>query len=246
MFARAVRIRRNTKMNASVLKVLIVLTSHSQLGHTGRPTGYYLSEATHPYYKLSAAGYQVEFASPQGGKAPMDPGSRDLSDPENARFLADAALSRKLETTLSSSQVKSKDYSAIIYAGGHGTMWDFPQNRSLAKLASKIYEKGGVVAAVCHGPAALLEIRLSGGRRLIEGRELTSFTNDEESAAGLTREMPFALETELSARGAVFRKAGAWARNVVVSGRLVTGQNPASAAGVGEAVAELLNARRIP
>ncbi len=227
-------------MNSSMLKVLIVLTSHSQLGNTGRPTGYYLSEATHPYYKLVAAGYEVDFASPEGGKAPMDPASRDINDAENERFLGDPGLSRKIENTLTPTQVNAEEYAAIIYAGGHGAMWDFPKNEVLAKLAAGIYEKGGVVAAVCHGPAALLGIRLSNGRPMIEGKELTSFTNDEESAAGLTSEMPFALETELAAKGATFRKVANWARNVIVSDRLVTGQNPASAAGVGEAVAALL------
>ena len=111
-------------MNTPLLKVLIVLTSHSQLGTTGRPTGYYLSEASHPYYKLTSAGYAVDFASPKGGKAPMDPASRDLSDSENVRSLGDTELSRKLENTLSPDQVKAEDYAAILYAGGHGTLRD--------------------------------------------------------------------------------------------------------------------------
>lgn len=229
-------------MKTALLKVLIVVTSHAQLGSTGRPTGYWLSEAVHPYRQLVAAGYEVDFLSPQGGKAPVDPAS--ASAEADRRLLDDAALASKLAHTLAPDQVNAADYAAVVYAGGHGTMWDFPQDAALARLAADVYERGGVVAAVCHGPAALLEIRLSDGRRLIDGRDVTGFTNEEEAAAGLSGVVPFALETELVARGARFHKAANWSENVVVSGRLVTGQNPASASAVGAAVARLLDARR--
>ena len=227
-------------MKSTLLKVMIVVTSHAQLGSTGRPTGLWLSEAVHPYYKFVEAGYSVDFVSPEGGPVPVDPASRDLADAENKRFLSDPSLVQKLSSSLSPEQVKAGDYAAIFYAGGHGTMWDFPQNKALARVAADVYEQGGVVAAVCHGPTALLEVMLPGGHRLIEGKSVTGFSNDEEKAVGLSEIVPFALETELIARGARFQKAANWAVNVVVDGRLATGQNPASASAVGEAVVRLL------
>lgn len=232
--------QEKTTMIAKAPKALIVVTSHPRLGNTGKPTGYYLSEVTHPYFELIAAGIAVDFASPQGGKAPLDPNARDLSDEANRRFLEDPSLAGRLERTLPAEQINAADYSAILYAGGHGTMWDFPENTALSRAAASIYERGGVVAAVCHGPAALVNIGLSDGTFLVSGKRLTSFTNAEEEAAGLTAVMPFLLETRLRERGARFEGAANFSAHVVVSGRLVTGQNPASAAGVGKAMAELV------
>lgn len=224
-------------------KVLIVVTSHDKLGRTGKKTGYYLPEVTHPYFQLVKAGFQVDIASIKGGLAPMDESSRDLSDSLNLKFLATREHDRKLQQTLKLSDLRPSDYSAIIFAGGHGTMWDFPENESVRRLSAAIYEEGGIVAAVCHGPAALLNIRLSNGRYLVDGKRVTAFTNREEEAAKLTRVMPFLLETELVKRGAVFESAGLWQKKVVVDQRLVTGQNPASAEELGRVLVGLLKGR---
>lgn len=183
-------------------KVLLLVTSHNQLGDTGEKTGYYLSEVTHPYFRLSDAGFIVDIASPMGGKAPMDESSHDLKDSDNKRFLDNPKLVAKLDHTIALKDIKPIEYSAILFAGGHGTMWDFPANKLINKIASAIYENGGVVSAICHGPAALVNIKLSNNKYLIEGKSVTAFTNDEEKAVQLTKVMPFLLETKLIERGA--------------------------------------------
>lgn len=225
-------------------KALIVVTSHSALGNTGKKTGYYLPEVSHPYFELAKAGVEVEIASPKGGRAPIDENSLDLSDPINREFWENPKLRAKLENTLALGSVKVADYQAILFAGGHGTMWDFPTDRSVQKVASAIYEAGGVVAAVCHGPAALVNVKLSNGNYLIEGKDVAGFSNSEEEAAKLTQVMPFLLETQLKDRGGKYSKSSDFTKHVVVSERLVTGQNPASALGVGQEIAKLLRSRK--
>lgn len=219
-------------------RVLMVLTSHDKLGDTGRTTGFYLSEVAHPHKVFAEAGFQIDFVSPHGGEAPMD--GVDREDPINAAFLDDPALLGKTRSTLRPSEVDAVGYDAIFFAGGHGTMWDLPGNRELQSLTARVYEQGGVVAAVCHGPAGLVDVRLSDGRYLVDGHEVTGFTNEEEAAVELTDVMPFLLESKLRERGARFTGAPKFTSNVVVSGRLVTGQNPASAAGVAQAAVKLL------
>ncbi|HEU5056610.1 MAG TPA: type 1 glutamine amidotransferase domain-containing protein [Kofleriaceae bacterium] len=227
----------------STKKALIVVTSHDRLGDTGKPTGYYLPEVTHPYYALRDTGIDVDLASPKGGAAPMDPSSNDRTDPANARFLDTPADRDKLERTARLADVDPAAYGAILFAGGHGTMWDFRQDRDVQRLAAAIHESGGVVAAVCHGPAALVDVRLSSGEYLVAGKRVTGFSNAEEEAAKLTEVVPFLLESALVERGGRYEKAGdLWQEHVVSDGRVVTGQNPASAAGVGRAVAQLLAA----
>lgn len=223
-----------------VMKVLIVVTSHGQLGTTGKPTGYYLPEVSHPYAKFAELGIQVDVASPKGGKAPMDETSRDLKDPVNRKLLDTKEFVEKLENTLALKNIDPSAYQAILFAGGHGTMWDFANSAEINKLSQSIYESGGVVAAVCHGPAALINIKLSNGKHLVAGKSVTGFSNAEEEAAELTKVMPFLLEDELKKRGAKFSAKPVWQANVVTDGRLITGQNPASAAGVGAEVAKLL------
>ena len=221
-------------------KVLIVVTSHDRLGDTGKQTGYYLPEVSHPYYALVDAGHEVDIASPQGGEAPMDQGSRDTSDPANARMLETDGDRAKLERTIPLAEADASAYQAILFAGGHGTMWDFAGNPDIQRLSAAIYESGGVVAAVCHGPAALVDIELSSGEYLVAGKRVTGFSNAEEDAAELTAIMPFLLESRLVERGGRYEKADLWQAKVVTDGRLITGQNPASAAGVGEAIANAL------
>jgi putative intracellular protease/amidase len=219
-------------------KVLIVLTSHETLGTTGKETGFYLPEVTHPEAVFEKAGYTIEYVSPNGGKAPMT--GVDMDDPLNTAFLNDARKTAQIENTLSPAQVDATQYAAIFYAGGHGAMWDFPENAELATIASQIYEQGGIVGAVCHGPAGLINVKLSNGEYLVKGKTISAFTNDEEVAVGLDQVVPFFLQDKLVERGATYTKAEDFQKHVVVSDRLVTGQNPASAAGVGEEMVKLM------
>jgi putative intracellular protease/amidase len=219
-------------------KILLVLTSHDRLGDTGKPTGAYLSEVAHPYLAFTRAGFEVDFASPRGGRPPFD-GVAD-ADAASRAFFDDPAIQARLERSLRPDQVDPAAYAAIFYAGGHGTVWDFPGNERLAAIAAAIDAGGGVVAAVCHGPSALVNVKRADGSYLVAGREVAAFTNSEERAAGLDAVVPFLLADELTRRGAVHRPGPDWKPQVVTSGRLVTGQNPASATGVAEAVVALL------
>lgn len=224
-------------------KILIVLTSHDTLGNTGKETGFYLPEVSHPVAVFDRAGLTVEYVSPQGGKAPMI--GIDRADPLNAAFLDNPAKMAQVENTLHPTQVNPSEYAAIFYAGGHGTMWDFPDNEDLTHLAANIYEQGGVVGAVCHGPAGLVNIQLSNGNYLVAGKVVSGFTNEEEKAVGLAEVVPFLLEEKLIERGAMVDKAPNFQAKVAVSDRLVTGQNPASATDVAEQMVMLL-AKTIP
>lgn len=226
---------------ADAKRILFVLTNHDELGDTGQKTGYYLPEAAHPYAVLRAAGHRIDLASPRGGPVPVDPESRDPDDEANAAFLE--AEEDALEHTLAADEIDPSDYDAIYFAGGHGTMWDFPGCEPLAEATRRIYEDGGVVAAVCHGPAGLVDVELSDGSWLVDGREVSCFTDDEERAVECEDVVPFLLESRLRERGATIRKAGLWEEMVTVDGRLVTGQNPASAEGVGAGVARVLERR---
>lgn len=221
-------------------KILVVLTSHDTLGNTGKETGFYLPEVTHPYEAFVNSGMSVDFVSPQGGKAPMT--GVDLNDPLNRKYLETPDWVAQIENTLSPDQVDPSQYVAIFYAGGHGTMWDFPNHQKLAQIGAAIYEQGGVVGAVCHGPAGLVNLRLSNGEYLIAGKTVSAFTNEEETTVELAQVVPFLLESKLIERGAEFTKAPEFEPCVAVSERLVTGQNPASAAGVGAAMVKLLQA----
>ena len=216
--------------------VLIATTSHSTKGTTGEPTGAYLPEVAHPYDVFIRAGYTVEFASVKGGLIPLD-GVKDADAQSNA-FLQ--AHTQELEHSLAANQVEAGKYDAIYFAGGHGAMWDLPDSQAFASVASSIYERGGVVAAVCHGPAALVNVKLSNGQYLVADKQVSAFTNDEERAVKLDAVVPFLLADKLTERGAKHQPAPLWQKKVVVSERLVTGQNPASAASVAEAVIEVL------
>jgi putative intracellular protease/amidase len=220
-------------------RVLFVLTSHDTLGETGQPTGFYLPEVTHPYAVFEQAGIPVDFVSPKGGKAPIT--GVDLTDPLNKEFLDDPAKMAAVENTLTPEVIDPSKYNAIFYSGGHGTMWDFPHQPVLDKVAAAIYEQGGVVGAVCHGPSGLLNIKLSDGSYLIAGKKVAAFTNEEEVAMKLTEVIPFFLADKLKERGATHTKADNFKTNVEVVDRLVTGQNPASAKEVGEQMVALMS-----
>ncbi|MBF2046698.1 MAG: type 1 glutamine amidotransferase domain-containing protein [Elainella sp. C42_A2020_010] len=219
-------------------KILIVLTSHDTLGNTGKETGFYLPEVSHPVDVFERAGLSVEYVSPKGGKAPMT--GIDRTDLLNAEFLDNPQKMAQVENTLHPTQVNPSEYAAIFYAGGHGTMWDFPDNQELASIAARIYAQDGIVGAVCHGPAALVNVQLANQDYLVAGKVVAGFTNEEEVEVGLAEVVPFLLEDKLRERGATIEKAPNFQAKVVVSDRLVTGQNPASAAGVAEQMVRLL------
>ena len=218
--------------------VLMVLTSHARLGDTGKPTGFFLGEVTHPLEVFEKAGLTVELVSIKGGEPPVD--GLDLDDPVNARYWNDPAFRAKLSATKSLADVNPTDYAGVYFSGGHGTMWDFPDDEAVQRAARALYEAGAPVGAVCHGPAALVNVKLSDGSYLVSGKQVSAFTNDEEEKVGLTKVVPFLLATKLEERGAKHRAAPDFEKQVVVSGNLVTGQNPASAAGVAEEMVEML------
>jgi putative intracellular protease/amidase len=221
--------------------VLFVLSSHDIKGSTGKPTGWYLSEAAHPWKVLHDKGVQIDFMSPKGGEPPVD--GFDLKDPVNAEFWGNAEVQAKLKNTLTPEKIDAKAakaYAAIHFVGGHGAMWDFPDNAAIARIAAAIYENRGAVSAVCHGPAGLVNVRLSDGGYLVRGKNVAAFTNEEEKAVGLTEVVPFLLADKLTERGAHHMPAPDWTDNVQVDGRLVTGQNPQSATSVGLKLWELL------
>lgn len=220
-------------------KILCVVTSNDVKGSTGIPTGFWLGELTHPMKKFEDAGFETVIASIKGGKPPIDKDSLDFSDEVNKKFWDDASFQKKYEHSLKLDEVNPKDYAAIFFAGGHGVMWDFPDSPAVDKVTREIYENGGIVSAVCHGPAALVNVKLSDGKYLVDGKNVTGFTNGEEEEVQATKIVPFLLADKLNEHGAKHHAEKNWSNHVEVDGRLVTGQNPASAA-VGDEVVKLL------
>ncbi|HWT51863.1 MAG TPA: type 1 glutamine amidotransferase domain-containing protein [Caulobacter sp.] len=221
--------------------ILCVVTSHPIRGDSGEPTGFAMVELTHPLAVFEAAGIPVEIASIRGGHPPID--FFDLSDPVNDRFWKDRDFREVLANSLILGELNPSRYSAVFFAGGHGTMWDFADSAAVQRVIRDIWEAGGVVSAVCHGPAALVNATLSDGGYLVAGKKLAAFTDEEEAEVGYTKVVPYLLATTLKARGALHQPAPNWTENVVSDGRLVTGQNPASAHAVGQAVVDLLRAK---
>jgi len=227
-------------------KVLVVLTSVDKFPGSDKKTGWYLPEFAHPYDALVAAGVEVTVASPKGGLAPLDPASVEMfkSDESSVRFLNDKKALWEKTQRLADFAGKAGEYDAIFYPGGHGPMFDLATDAESQKLAADFYDAGKVVAAVCHGPAALVNVTLGSGKALVEGKQVTGFSNGEEDAVDLSKFMPFMLETALDEKsGGKFVKADKdWGEKVVVDGRLITGQNPASAKGVGDAIVKAIGA----
>lgn len=225
----------------SLPKVLFVVTSHDKMGDTGKPTGWYLPEFAHPYEVLSSQ-CEIVVASPQGGEAPLDPSSVEAfkNDAISTKFLSHHENLWKNTHKLSEFVGKAKDFEAIFFVGGHGPMYDLATDATSHKLINEFYDHNRIVSAVCHGPAALAKVQVSDGKYLLDGQKVTGFSNAEETSVGLMAAMPFSLEDELNkASGGHYVKAeNAWGEKVVVSreGRLITGQNPASATGVGQAI----------
>ena len=224
-------------------KILVVLTSVEKYPDLDRATGLWLGEAVHFVHKVEAAGYAVDYVSPQGGYTPIDPHSlaKDMASQIDWQWYHAKAFMNRLGATHKPSEVNPDDYVAIYYTGGHGVIWDFPDNPQLQALSRHIYERGGVVSSVCHGAAGLLNIKLSDGELLIKGKKLTGFSNEEEKLVGLADVVPYLTESELVKRGAHYLKAGTpWAPFAIADGRLITGQNPASGGPVADLVLQAI------
>ena len=212
------------------MKVLMVLTSHDTLGNTGRKTGFWLEEMAAPYYVFSDAGAQVTLASPKGGRPPLDPKSNEpaFQTDITRRFEKDAAAEARLDKTVCLDSVKQEDFDTVFYPGGHGPMWDLAEDKASIKLLESFVASGKPFAVVCHSTGALHRVRTPDGKMFIEGKTVTGFTNGEEEDVGLTKVVPFLVEDESMKLGAIFSKVKNWGVHTVVSGKLVTGQNPAS------------------
>ena len=224
------------------MKILMVLTSHDQLGDTGRKTGFWLEELAAPYYAFRDAGAEVVLASPKGGQPPLDPASNEPSFQTDMthRFEADAAANAQLAATLRLDSVTQSDFDAVFYPGGHGPLWDLAENKASIALIQAFFAAGKPIALVCHAPGVLRHVTTPGGKPLVEGRKVTGFTNTEEAAVGLTEIVPFLVEDELKAKGGLYSKGPDWAPYVVSDGLLITGQNPNSSGPAAKALIERL------
>ena len=227
------------------MKILMVLTSHDQLGNTGRKTGFWLEEFAAPYYVFRDAGVDLTLASPKGGQPPIDPES-DLPEkqtPAMARFKQDGSAQKALSGTLKLSDMKSEDFDTIFYVGGHGPMWDLVDNPDSIALIESFYNSGKVVAAVCHSPGVFHRVMYK-GEPIVKGKRVTGFTNGEEEAVHLTHVVPFLVEDELKRVGGLYEKAADWEPFAIVDGPVVTGQNPASSTTAAKALLGLLAVRK--
>lgn len=218
-------------------KILVVLTGTEKYPNLNRATGVWLGEAVHFVNKVEKAGFAVDYVSPEGGYTPIDPHSLAMAEPIDWEWYHNKAFMKRLGAALRPSEVNASDYAAIYFVGGHGVLWDFPDNAELQALSRQIYEQGGIVSSVCHGAVGLLNIKLSDGSLLIKGKQVTGFSDEEERLAELDKYVPFLTEDALVKRGASYKKADkSWASFAIADGRLITGQNPAS----GGAVADLV------
>ena len=224
------------------MKILTVLTSHDQLGQTGRKTGFWLEELAAPYYVFKDAGAEVVLASPKGGQPPLDPKSNepDFQTEATHRFEADAEANASLASTIRLDSVNLQDYDAVFYPGGHGPLWDLAEDKNSINLISSTLEAGKPIALVCHAPGVLRHVKNADGTPLVQGKKVTGFTNSEEAAVGLTEVVPFLVEDELTNRGGIYSKIGDWQSYVVQDGLLITGQNPASSSEAAKALLKAL------
>ncbi|MHC0507497.1 type 1 glutamine amidotransferase domain-containing protein [Achromobacter aegrifaciens] len=224
------------------MNILIVLTSHDTLGNTGRKTGFWLEEFAAPYYAFVDAGAKVTLASPAGGQPPLDPKSDDpdAQTDDTRRFRQDKDAQRQLAATLRLAQVQAADYDAVFYPGGHGPLWDLAEDPNSVSLIETMLAAGKPVAAVCHAPGVLRHAKTADGKPLVQGRQVTGFSNAEEAAVQLSDVVPFLVEDELKQLGGQYTSGPDWQPHVVGDGLLVTGQNPASSVGVAQALLDRL------
>ena len=228
------------------MKVLMVLTSHDQLGDTGRKTGFWLEELAAPYYAFKDAGAQIVLASPKGGQPPLDPKSNepDFRTELTRRFEADAQATAQLAATVRLDSVSQADFDTVFYPGGHGPLWDLAEDPRSVALLESFVAAGKHVALVCHAPGVLRDVKAPDGRPLVAGKKVTGFTNSEEEAVGLTQVVPFLVEDELKAKGGIYSQGPDWGSYVLADGLLITGQNPASSAAAAALLIEKVGAGR--
>jgi putative intracellular protease/amidase len=227
------------------MKILTVLTSHDQLGNTGRKTGFWLEELAAPYYVFKDAGAQITLASPKGGRPPLDPKSQDPSFQTDItrRFEQDADAESQLDKTVRLSSVKQEDYDTVFYPGGHGPMWDLAEDPHSVALIESFLAADKPVALVCHAPGVLRHVKTPAGKPLVDGKNVTGFTNGEEEDVGLTKVVPFLVENELLGLGATYSKVKNWGVYTITDGLLITGQNPASSGPAAKVLIDTLKSR---
>ena len=228
------------------MKILMVLTSHDQLGNTGRKTGFWLEEGAAPYFVFRDAGVQLTLASPNGGQPPIDPKS-DLPEnqtPAQVRFKKDETAQKAFANTVRLADVKAEDFDTVFYPGGHGPMWDLADNPISIALLESFYNSGKPIALVCHSPGVLRHVKYQ-GEPLVKGKHVTGFTNGEEEEVKLTKVVPFLVEDELLRLGAIFEKVRNWEPYHIVDGRLITGQNPASSTSTAQALLKVVGAQKV-
>jgi len=225
-----------------IKKVLIVLTSHSQLGNSGEKTGFWIEEFAAPYYVLADAGAELTIASPNGGQPPVDPKSEtpDMQTAATKRFYSDAVLIDKVAHTVKLNEINEANYDAVFYPGGHGPLWDLSTDVTSIALIENFYKHDKPVAFVCHAPAALVKVKTPDGEPLVKGKEVTGFSNSEEEAVNLTKVVPFLLEDTLKKLGGHYSSGPDWGVYVKKDGLLITGQNPASSEMAAKTLLEVL------
>jgi len=228
------------------MRVLMVLTSHDQLGNTGRKTGFWLEELAAPFYVFKESGAEITLCSPKGGRPPLDPKSNEAKFRTDLtrRFEKDAAAEAKLDKTVRLDSVREESFDTVFYPGGHGPMWDLAEDKNSVKLIESFLAAGKPVALVCHAPGVLRHVKTPDGKPLVQGKKVTGFTDGEEQEMGLTKLVPFLVEDELINLGATFSKVKNWGVHTVTDGYLITGQNPASSGPAAKVLIEKLNEMR--
>ncbi len=226
------------------MRILMIVTSHDQMGDTGHKTGIWLEEFAAPYYRFLDAGAEITLASPKGGQPPLDPNSQvpDALTDATARFEKDEAAQKAFANTVKLDGLNADDFDALFYPGGHGPLWDLATDAKSIALVEAFVAQNKPVAAVCHGPAALVNAKGSDGKPLVADKKVTGFTNDEEKAVGLEKVVPLSIEDEFKKQGGLYERGDMWASYAVVDGKLVTGQNPASSDATADEVMKLLQA----
>lgn len=226
------------------MKVLMVLTSHDELGNTGRKTGFWLEELAAPYYVFKDAGYEITLASPKGGQPPLDPKSNEpgFQTDQTRRFEADVLANEQLAQTVKLADVDAADFDTVFYPGGHGPLWDLAESADSRALIEGFLAANKPIALVCHAPGVLRHVETPEGRPLVEGKKVTGFANSEEAAVGLTEVVPFLVEDELKAKGGIFSQGPDWSSYVLQDGLLITGQNPGSSADAAQRLIDAVKA----
>jgi putative intracellular protease/amidase len=230
------------------MKILMVITSHDKLGNTGRKTGFWLEELAAPYYVFKDAGVEITLASPKGGRPPLDPKSNELEFRTDltVRFEKDTAAEAQLDKTVLLDSVRQEDFDTVFYPGGHGPMWDLAEDKYSIKLIESFLAAGKPIGIVCHSTGALRHVKTPDGKLLVQGKQVTGFTNGEEEEVGLTKIVPFLVEDEMLRLGAIFSKEANWAPHVVSDGLLITGQNPHSSGPAAKTLMAVLEPKAKP